>query len=226
MKKILFFVAMLSFAVNTAHAQLREEPYDYMDLVVGGKIGASAATLTKLGGDYKMFPYGSFYAELYLSQKISMALEVSYSRKGTNGVIVREQQIIEELRFDEDGNPRFYFGEEYPYDYDIDYLNTSYLFKYHPIPMFNVYTGLCLSRILSAKAKVADQSTKIRDLVNSGDFSVPNGVELLLGKRLTIDGRWNWSPRHISKDEKSRRLLGRPCNNFFSVTVGYKMQVL
>ena len=221
MKKILFFVAMLSFAVNTAHAQLREEPYDYMDLVVGGKIGASAATLTKLGGDYKLFPYGSFYAELYLSQKISMALEVSYSRKGTNNVIVQGEQIPEEWR-----EEFSHWGEEYPYNYHIDYLNTSYLFKFHPVPIINVYTGLCLGRMLSANATFADKDVNIRSIVHSGDFSVPVGAEILIGKHLTIDGRWNWSPRGISKGDEAKRLLGKPCNNFFSVTVGYKFQAL
>ena len=221
MKKILFFVAMLSFAVNTAHAQLKDEPYDYMDLVVGGKIGASAATLTKLGGDYKIFPYGGIYAELYFSKKISMALEVSYSRKGTNNVIVQGEQIADDWR-----EEFSHWGEEYPYNYTFDYINTSYLFKYYLAPSINIYTGLCLGRMVSAKAKFADKDVNIKSIVHSGDFSIPVGAELLLGKRLTVDGRWNWSPRGIAKGDNAKRLLGNPCHNFFSVTLGYKFQAL
>ena len=220
MKKILFFAVLLSFAVNTTvQAQLRDDPYDLWDVLVGGRVGVSASTLTKNDGDYKIWPCASIFTEVFVNPSFSMTFEAGYSRKGSNNVTIDGSVIPAEDK------ENLLFGPEHPYTYNLDYINTTYLVKYLVKQRIGFYTGLCFSTLVSARAKVDGISTDIRDEMHGGDFSIPVGVEIILGKNLLIDGRWNWSPRRVTDTSKAQLLLGKARNQFFSLTVGYRIQV-
>lgn len=225
MKKSLLFAVLLSFTINaTVQAQLRKEPYDLWDLLIGGKAGASASTLTKTGGDYKFWPTASIYTEVFVNQHFSMSVEVAYNRKGVDNVVIDESTVSEDLRYD------YLLGANYPYTYNLDYITTSYLLKYYFNQHFGLYTGLGFSTLVSAKSKVPNQegnqvSSNMSSHLYGGDFNVPVGVEIVLGQNFTIDGRWNWSPRKIAKSDLGKGLLGQARHQYFSLTLGYKFLV-
>lgn len=233
MKKSLLFAVLFSFTINTTvQAQLKEEAYDLWDLLIGGKVGASASTLTKTGGDVKIWPTASIYTEVFVNPHFSMTFEAGYSRKGANNVIVDEWKLTEEARqrYAEQGT-EVLLGPAHPYTYNLDYMTTSYLLKYYikqdvDVPVqLAFYTGLSFGTLVNAKAKVDDISRDIKKHLHGGDFSVPLGVEVLFGRNLTIDGRWNWSPRRIADSEMAETLLGPARNQHFSLTLGYKFLV-
>ena len=230
MKKSLLFAVLLSFTINTTvQAQLREEAYDLWDLLIGGKVGASASTLTKTSGDMKIWPTVGIYTEVFVNPHFSMTFEAGYSRKGANSVIVDGWRFPEENRqLYEEQVP---YGSAHPYTFNLDYMMTSYFLKYYIKQDVNVpvqlafYTGLSFGTIVNARAKVDDTSHNIKDKLHGGDFCVPLGVEVLLGRNFTIDGRWNWSPRKLADSELGNVLLGSARNQFFSLTLGYKILV-
>ena len=233
MKKSLLFAVLLSFTINTTvQAQLREEAYDLWDLLIGGKVGASVSTLTKTGGDIKIWPTVGIYTEVFVNPHFSMTFEASYNRKGANNVIVDEWKIPEETRkrYAEEGI-EILAGPNHPYTYNLDYISSTYLLKYYlkqdvDVPVqLAFYTGLSFGTLVGAKSKVDDISTNIKKHLHGGDFSIPLGVEVLLGRNLTIDGRWNWAPRRVAKSEMADILLGPARNQFFSLTLGYKILV-
>ncbi|MBR6455628.1 MAG: outer membrane beta-barrel protein [Prevotella sp.] len=235
MKKSLLFAVLFSFTINTTvQAQLRDEPYDLWDLLIGGKVGASASTLTKIGGDIKFWPTGSIYTEVFVNPHFSMTFEAGYSRKGANNVIVDEWRFgnlpEDDRQLYEEQVPH---GPAHPYTHNFDYMTTSYLMKYYikqdvDVPVqLAFYSGLSFSTLVSAKSKVGDISHDIKKHLHGGDFSVPLGVELLFGRNFTIDGRWNWSPRKIANNdsELGKVLFGPARNQYFSLTLGYKFLV-
>lgn len=233
MKKSLLFAVLLSFTINTTvQAQLKEEAYDLWDLLLGGRVGASASTLTKTGGDIKFWPTASVFTEVFVNPHLSMTFEASYVRKGANNVIAEEWRITDEARqrYAEEG-VEILLGPNNPYTYNFDYINTTYLLKYYikqdvDVPVqLAFYTGLSFGTLVSAKSKVQDINRDIKKHLHGGDFSLPVGVEVVLGRKFTIDGRWNWSPRKISKSEMSEALLGKARNQSFAVTLGYKFLV-
>ena len=205
MKKILMAIALMVAGVNGATAQSNYE-YDIWDVIVGGKVGASATTLTKLNADFQFFPTAAAYAEMYLNKKMSMSLEVSYAHRGGKSIYAKN------------------VPENGPYTYNMHYINTSYLFKYFPVKRLGVYSGLTLGRMFAAKAK-KDHTNDIMDELHKGDFSVPVGLEYTIGEHFTVDARWNWSPRWIAKTNKAKLILGKTRNQAFMLTVGYKLQV-
>lgn len=233
MKKSLLFAVLLSFTINTTiQAQLKEEPYDLWDLLIGGKVGASASTLTKTGGDIKFWPTGSIYTEVFVNPHFSMTFEAGYVRKGANNVIVDEWRLPEDARqhYAEQGT-EILLGSNHPYTYNFDYISTTYLLKYYikqdvDVPVqLAFYTGLSFATLVNAKSKIGDISSDIKSHLHGGDFCVPVGAEVLLGRNFTIDGRWNWSPRRVAKSEKADILLGLARNQSFSLTLGYKFLV-
>ena len=233
MKKSLLFAVLFSFTINTTvQAQLKEEAYDLWDLLLGGRVGASASTLTKTGGDIKIWPTATVFTEVFVNPHLSMTFEASYVRKGANNVIVDESRITPEARqrYQEEGI-EILLGPNNPYTYNLDYINTTYLLKYYlkqdvDVPVqVAFYTGLNFGTLVSAKSKVQDISRDIKKHLHGGDFSLPVGVEVVLGRKFTIDGRWNWSPRKISDSEFSEMILGKARNQSFSLTVGYKFLV-
>ena len=133
MKKSLLFAVLLSFTINTTvQAQLKEEAYDLWDLLLGGRVGASASTLTKTGGDIKIWPTATVFTEVFVNPHLSMTFEASYVRKGANNVIVDESRITPEARqrYQEEGI-EILLGPNNPYTYNLDYMNTTYLLKYY-----------------------------------------------------------------------------------------------
>ena len=209
MKKLILAFALLMAGISTTEAQKRYDYYDVWDVMVGGKVGGSAGLLTKQPCDPLWGPFGSIEAEMYLSKKFSMTLEISAAHKGADNVFTRES-----------GNTHAY------YQYRMDYINTSYIINYHMFRQHvSLYTGLTLGRLVNAKSMKNGQSIDIMDEVHKGDFSVPVGIEWTLGKHFTIDGRWHWSPRWVAKTQKAKNILGKSRHQFFSVTLGYKVQV-
>ena len=208
MKKLILALALLLGGLNSVQAQKYLDYYDVWDVLVGGKLGGSAGLLTKESCDPLWGPFGSIEAEMYLNPKISMSLEMSAAHKGADNVFTREPG-----------------GYAY-YQYRMDYINTSYLINYHLFRQHvSLYTGLTLGRMFNAKSMKNSRSIDIMDEVHKGDFSVPVGIEWTIGKHFTIDGRWHWSPRWVAKTQKAKDILHRSRHQFFSLTVGYKVQV-
>lgn len=209
MKKLILAFALLMAGISTTEAQKRYDYYDVWDVMVGGKVGGSAGLLTKQPCDPLWGPFGSIEAEMYLSKKFSMTLEMSAAHKGADNVFTRES-----------GNTHAY------YQYRMDYINISYLFNYHFARQhLSLYTGFSMGVLANAKSMKNGISTDIKKELHRGDFSVPVGIEWTIGKHFTIDGRWHWSPRWVAKSQKAKNILGKSRHQFFSVTLGYKVQV-
>lgn len=209
MKKLILAFALLMAGISTTEAQKRYDYYDVWDVMVGGKVGGSAGLLTKQPCDPLWGPFGSIEAEMYLSKKFSMTLEMSAAHKGADNVFTREE-----------GNTHAY------YQYRMDYINISYLLNYRFARQhLSLYTGISFGVLANAKSMKNGISTDIKKELHRGDFSVPVGIEWTLGKHFTIDGRWHWSPRWVAKSQKAKNILGKSRHQFFSVTLGYKVQV-
>ena len=196
MRRILFILGFVIASVCPSMAQ----QYDTMDLLVGGKLGAGMSNMTSVDADVQVFPYAGIYGELYVGKNMSMSLEVAYAHKGANNV----NNVA---------------------DYNIHYINTSYLFKYFPVKNLGIYTGLSLGRQIGARMKAQGSSVSISDDVKRGDFSIPVGLEYTFGRNWTVDARWHWSPGKIAKSDAQKTILGNAHNQLISLTVGYKFLV-
>ena len=146
MKKLILAFALLMAGISTTEAQKRYDYYDVWDVMVGGKVGGSAGLLTKQTCDPLWGPFGSIEAEMYLSKKFSMTLEMSAAHKGADNVFTRES-----------GNTHAY------YQYRMDYINISYLLNYRFARQhLSLYTGISFGVLANAKSMKNGISTYIK----------------------------------------------------------------
>lgn len=204
MKRLILAITLVFAGLSSMSAQ-RKYNYEVWDVVVGGKLGVGTSTFTSVDADRQVFPYGSIYGELYVGNTTTMSLEVAYAHKGGNNVA---------------GAP-----EGGTYDFNLNYINLSYIVKYLPTKNLGVYAGLSMGRMFDAKAKTAGKSTDIMDDLKKGDFSFPLGVEYTIARNWTVDLRYHFSPSTIAKSNGAKSVLGKAHNQLISLTVGYKIQV-
>lgn len=206
MKRTMMMLLAAFVCLSSVNAQ-KKHNYDTMDLLVGGKVGIGASTLTSIDAKYQFFPTAGIYGELFINPSLSMSLELAYVHKGGNDTYAVK-------------------APEYgPYDYHLHYINTSYLVKYYVTKELGIYTGLTLGRSVGAKSKFEGSTTDIKDEVKSGDFSIPVGLEYNIGKNLTLDARYHWSTGKIAKTDKAKYILGDAHNSLITLTIGYKFLV-
>ena len=206
MKRIIMILIAIIVCMSSVNAQ-KNHNYDTMDLLVGGKVGIGASTLTSIDAKYQFFPTAGIFGELFINPSLSMSLELAYAHKGGNDTYAVK-------------------APEYgPYDYHLHYINTSYLVKYYVTKELGIYSGLTLGRSVGAKSKFEGKTTDIKDQVRSGDFSIPVGLEYNIGKNFTVDARYHWSTGSLAKTDKAKYILGDAHNSLITLTVGYKILV-
>lgn len=204
MKRFILAIALVLTSLSSVTAQSKYN-FEVWDVVVGGKLGVGTSTFTSVDADRQLFPYGSIYGELYVGNTTTMSLEVAYAHKGGNNVAGTSG----------DGS----------YDFNLNYINLSYIVKYLPTKNLGVYAGLSMGRMFDAKAKTEGESTDIKDHLKKGDFSFPLGLEYTINRNWTVDLRYHFSPSTIAKSASAKAVLGKAHNQLISLTVGYKIQV-
>lgn len=209
MKRLILAITLVFASLSSVTAQSKYN-YEVWDVVVGGKLGVGTSTLTSVDADRQVFPYGSIYGELYVGNTTTMSLEVGYAHKGGNNVA---------------GTAKPGAPEATIYDFNLNYINLSYIVKYLPTKNLGVYAGLSMGRMVDAKAKTEGESLNIIDDLKKGDFSFPLGVEYTIARNWTVDLRYHLSPSTIAKSEGAKSILGKAHNQLISLTVGYKIQV-
>lgn len=187
--------------------------HEILDFFITPKVGLNLSTLTSMGGHPQLGITAGLAIETFLTQRLSLGLELLYSHQGTSSV-----------RYDlvgSDGNP-YEYG---PAKFSMGYLSTNLLVRYYPkacLP-FSVYTGLCISRCVSATYKEGSQKTDLQDdHVHTGDLGIPLGATYEVGQ-WAFDLRLQYSPTQIAKSERAKEIMGHASNVKVEATVGYRI---
>lgn len=196
MKRILllavFAVAFLSHVTAQKH-----EPWD---IFITPKAGVAYTGFTSQNCEFRPGFIGGASVEVFFFPHFALDTELTFSMEGANKV-------------DSDIDNR-------DYNYNLNFINTDYLFKWYIGNHFNVFTGLHLGRIVWAKA----DGVKIKNELRRGTFAFPAGIGLDLGN-WTIDARFNYSFYKIAKTDLAKQVLQNAAMMGGFVTIGYKIQV-
>ena len=111
-----------------------------------------------------------------------------------------------------------------PYDYRLDYINTSYLLHYYPTRWLSFYTGVTGGKLFNAKSEYNSQSVDIENELHGSLLTVPVGFSLEIGK-VMLDARWNYQLNKLPDSDKAKSILPNSVLNMVQLTVGYKIQV-
>lgn len=186
--------------------------HDLFDGYITPKVGLNLSSLTSMDGNPVIGFTGGFGVEVFVHPRVSLGLELLYSRQGTSGVY-----------YDVDGTDSY--G---PCSYSLDYLNTSALARWYPratLPL-SVYGGITFARCFNAKFEGEGSKTNLykESHVHRGDISIPVGASYEFGQ-WAVDLRYNFSFMHLANSERARQLMGNATNMRLEATVAYRILV-
>lgn len=197
--------------------------HNQWDGYIAPKLGVGVSSLPGAGGKPELSYLFGTYIEAFVTKNIGISFEIDYQHQGANSV----KRSVEIPVTDADGNrtgSKVYSGK---YDYNLNYINTCYLAHWYPWPYrpFNVYAGLQLSRMVSAKAKVHGGSTAdIKGDVHEGELNIPIGASYEW-KQWDFDVRYFFSPRELASSDKAKQILGNARNMMLSFSVAYRIKI-
>lgn len=186
--------------------------HDVLDGYIIPKVGLNLSNLTHLDGNPKIGFTGGFGMEVFVHSQVALGLELNYTRQGTTGVYYQPTQ-----------------GEERqgPYEYSLDYFNTSFIARWYPKPNIplSVYSGLTFSRNFNATFKGAGEYEDLTDEhVRYGEVSIPLGASYEFGQ-WELGLRYNFSFTKLADSSTADRVMGSAKNMKLEATVGYRIAV-
>lgn len=191
--------------------------HELWDGFIAPKVGMGISSLPGTGGRPELGFVGGLYVEAFVAKNIGLAMEITYQHQGANRAYYASMSEQNGQEFLNEGR----------YDYNLDYINTSYLIHWYPWPTrpLSLYTGLQTSRLINAKSHMRGSTTAdIKDELHRGEANIPLGITYEFGQ-WELDARYYISWRKLASSHTAKRILGNARNMMFSVTVGYRIQI-
>lgn len=193
------------------------------DGYVGPKLGVGISSMPGIGGAPEGGVVVGGFFDVFVAKNLSLSFELTYQHQGANDVHYAQLEDVT----DANGNVTGQVVNSGKYNYNLNYINTSYLIHWYPWSYRPVsfYTGLQLERLISANSHLKGGDTHgIRDELYKGEFSIPVGATYEW-KQWLFDARYYISPRKLARTHKAKEILGNARNMMLSFTVAYRIQI-
>ncbi len=193
MKKSFFVLTLVAFCGYGAVAQ---------GISGGLKLGANFANQKYSGDgidlslDGRTSLHGGFFLTVMVSETFGVQPELLYNSVGSK-INFGGEDIVQQL----------------------DYLTVPVMFRYNPVPVFNIHAGPQFGFLLSAKAKADGDSEDMKDAYKGLDVGLGfgAGVDLPMGVGLSL--RYVLGLANIAEDSGD----GSAKNNVVQLSVSYKV---
>ncbi len=197
--------------------------HNQWDGYVAPRVGIGVASLPGAGGRPEAAYLFGTYIEAFVTTNLGISFGMDYQHQGANSV----RSSVEVPVTDANGKVTGTTVASGKYDYNLNYVNTSYLIHWYPWPYRAVsfYTGLQISRLMTAKAKLHGGSkAEINDEIHEGEINFPIGASYEW-KQWEFDVRYFISPRELASSHKAKNILGNARNMMLSVSVAYRIKI-
>lgn len=197
--------------------------HEMWDGYIGPRVGVGVASLPGGGGRPVVEYKGGAFVEVFVAKNLGISFEIDYEHRGGSSL---EYSTLQNT-YDENGNVTGNFVNSGKYDYNLNYLNTSYLAHWYPWSYrpLSLYAGLQLSYLAYAKAHMqGGTSTSIRSQLHKGEVDVPIGISYEW-KQWEFDLRYFISPRKLASSRRAKTILGNARNMALSFSVAYRIKV-
>lgn len=185
------------FAVN-----VRAQKHGPWDIYVGPRAGVVLNDLTSVDGDMEVGMLLGVNAEVFFSEKFSLNMGFNYTHQGGNDVVSKNN------------------GK---YDYDLNYINTEFTFRYYPVDRFCMFGGLDLGRIVKSRIEGAEGRFGLKDYMHKGSLSFPVGVAVNY-KRCELGVSYRFQVNRIARHTFAD-YLGSARNSSIAVSFVYRTRV-
>lgn len=190
---------------------------------VGPKLGIGVSSMPGAGGAPEPGAIAGGFFEVFFAKNLSFMFELDFQHQGGNNIHYAALQDVH----DAEGNVTGQVVNSGKYNYNLNYINTSYLLRWYPWPYrpISVYTGLQLARLISAHSHLkGGDDSDIKDELFKGEFDIPVGASYEW-KQWQFDVRYFISPRKLSRTHRAKQILGNARNQMLSFSVAYRIQI-
>lgn len=194
MKKAFFVLTLVAFSGYGAVAQ---------GISGGLKLGANFASQKFSGdgfdvsADGRTSLHGGFFLTVMVSETFGVQPELLYNSVGS----------------------KFDFGGE-DLVQQLDYLTVPVMFRYNPVPVFNIHAGPQFGFLLSAKAKMDGDSQDLKDGYKGLDVGVGIGAGVDLPMGLGLSARYVAGLVNVAEDDSGDASVK---NSAVQISVTYKV---
>ena len=185
MKKI-FMMAVMAVAALTANAQQEAGTFS-----IQPKAGLNVSSLSGDGTKAKAGFTAGVEGMYQATEKFGVSLGVMYSMQGAKSKANSDIKM------------------------NYGYINIPILANYYVVKGLAIKAGIQPGFMTSAKYKIGDNSTDVKDRCKKFDFSIPVGVSYEIAN-VVFDARYNFGLTKTVKDVEKGK------NGVFQFTVGYK----
>lgn len=193
MKKAFFVLTLVAFCGYGAVAQ---------GISGGLKLGANFAN-QKFSGDGidvsldgRTSLHGGFFLTVMVSETFGIQPELLYNSVGSK-IEFGSDDIVQQL----------------------DYLTVPVMFRYNPVPVFNIHAGPQFGFLLSAKAKLDGDSEDLKEGYKGLDVGLGIGAGVDLPMGLGLSARYVLGLANVAEDSGD----GTAKNNVVQISVSYKL---
>ena len=189
--------------------------HDPFDIYAGPVLGVVASKLTEYDGKFMFAPYIGGIIQTYFNNHIGMSLEFAYTRQGVRDAwanfLTQEQMEEEHLSAG-------------PYEYRLDYIDTSYKLRYYPIRNFNIFAGFLFGVHFNAKCELDGVDTNIKKHLHKRMAHVIGGIAYELDN-LIFEGYYGFPLSKLASSSTGRKALHNAREHVILLTVGYRFKV-
>ena len=197
-KYLLAIVAVLMFGTN-----IRAQKYGPWDMYIGPRAGVVVNNFTTCdGGDYNIGALAGFNAEVFFTKHISLNMGFNYTRQGYK-------------------NLEHYYTS---YDYNLDYVNTEFLFRYYPGYRFCVFTGLDFGRLVRSRIVLENGSERsINSYLHRGTVAIPVGMAVNF-KNIDLNVAYRYQLNKLGR-ASFNKYIGDAHNQSLTASIFYKIRL-
>lgn len=205
MRKIFAAIVFCLGMTGTVCAQ--NSLFNEYDIVVTPRIGATYSYLNSNVDSWMFGPAAGASVTYYFSKRVAAEFDINYAWMGTKNLYV---------------NGNMAAG---PFNYDLHYINTDVVARWYPIKNLNIFTGIHVGTLVSAKQKYNGETAEVKDFMNRGHVAVPAGLAYDFGK-VTLDARYYFPINKLPQKDNPNGIIHPNTRAIGAVvTLGYKIQV-
>jgi hypothetical protein len=195
MKKIFFFTSLLLLS-SWLRAQQPFEAHVNFGIKADLNLASLSSSDDVITYKYKPSFNAGILAHIHFSHHFAVQPELIYSGQGAKYSLAGDDINI-----------------------CLGYLNMPILLQYMFGDGFRLETGPQVGLLLSAKSKIGDNSTDIKDNTNDGDFSWAFGISYVSEPGLGVDVRYNLGINNVSTDGETKLR-----NSVFAIGLFYQIK--
>ena len=173
------------------------------DIYIGPRVGMVFNDFTKVDGKMETGILLGLTSEVFFTSRTALGLGLNFTHQGCNDVTYRNTSDV---------------------DYDLDYVNTEFTYRYYPVDRFCVYAGFDLVRLVRSRYHTPKGKFSLKNHLHRGTVAFPVGFAANY-KNCEVNVAYRYQLTRLARKRFADEALGSARNSAFTLSFIYKIQL-